>query len=176
MIIKLFLESTQNQRCFNVEIYRRINVDKSTFNQRGYHVDRHRDVISTYICWECTEYTFRIYILLNMKKHYFIHFFASQQTFLAFQDVFKTSSRRLQCNNLSSCEDIFRTPHLQDAFARHLQKVFKTSSSRRHQDVFKKTSCNYVLKTSWKTKKCYTKDVFKTSSVRLHQDKCLLCF
>ena len=67
----------------------------------------------------------------------------------------KTSSRRP--------EDIFRTPHLQDAFARHLQKVFKTSSSRRHQDVFKKTSCNYVLKTSWKTKNV----TLKTSSRRL---------
>ena len=43
----MFLESTQNQRCFNVEFYRWINVDKSTLNQRGYHVDRRRDVIST---------------------------------------------------------------------------------------------------------------------------------
>ena len=59
MRTKLFLEPTQNQRCFNVEIYRRINVDKSTLNQRGYYVDRRRDVISTYInvqstlsvCW-----------------------------------------------------------------------------------------------------------------------------
>ena len=49
MRTKLFLESTQNQRCFNVEIYRRINVDKSTLDQRGYHVDRRCDVISTYI-------------------------------------------------------------------------------------------------------------------------------
>ena len=30
MRTKLFWESTQNWRCFNVEIYRRINVDKST--------------------------------------------------------------------------------------------------------------------------------------------------
>ena len=54
MRTKLFLESTQNQRCFNVEIYRRINVDKSTLNQRGYHVDRRRDVISPYINVEST--------------------------------------------------------------------------------------------------------------------------
>ena len=54
MRTKLFLESTQNQRCFNVEIYRRINVDKSTLNQRGYYVDRRRDVISTYINVEST--------------------------------------------------------------------------------------------------------------------------
>ena len=60
MRTKLFLESTQNQRCFNVEIYRQINVDKSRWNQRGYYVDQPRDVISTYInvestlsvCWE----------------------------------------------------------------------------------------------------------------------------
>ena len=60
MRTKLFLESTQNQCCFNVEIYRRINVDKSTLNERGYYADRRRDVISTYInvelmfsvCWE----------------------------------------------------------------------------------------------------------------------------
>ena len=56
----MFLGSIQNQRCFNVEIYRRINFDKSTLNQYGYHVDRRGDVISTYVniestlsvCWE----------------------------------------------------------------------------------------------------------------------------
>ena len=53
----------------------------------------------------------------------------AQQTFLVFQDVFKTSSE---------------------------------TSSRR----VCKTSCNYVFKTSWKTKKCYTEDVFSTSSPR----------
>ena len=60
MKTKLFLKSAQNQHCFNVEIYRRINVDKSTLNQHGYHVHRRRDFISTYInvdstlsvCWE----------------------------------------------------------------------------------------------------------------------------
>ena len=39
--------------------------------------------------------------------------------------------------------------------------------ARRLQDVFKKTSCNYVLKTSWKTKIRYTEDVFKTSARHL---------
>ena len=43
-----------------------------------------------------------------------------------------------------------------------LQDVFKASSRR-----VCKTSCNYVFKTSWKTKKCYTEDVLKTSSKRL---------
>ena len=51
--------------------------------------------------------------------------------------VFKTSSRSV-CNTSS-------------------KKVFKTSSSRSLQDVFRKTSCNYVL---------------KLSSRRLHQDEC----
>ena len=50
----MFLESTQNQRCFNVEFYRWIKVDKSTLNQRGYHVDWPCDVISTYVNVEST--------------------------------------------------------------------------------------------------------------------------
>ena len=66
MRTKLFLESTQNQHCFNVEIYRWINVDKLTLNQRGYHVDWRRDVISTYInvestlsvCWEFVAWVY----------------------------------------------------------------------------------------------------------------------
>ena len=91
----------------------------------------------------------------------------TQQTFLVFQDVLKTSWRRLQRNT-------FRLPRrLQDVFAIRLPKT----SSRRFQDAFKtssktssrrvcKISCNYVFKTSWKTKKCYTEDVFSTSSPR----------
>ena len=61
--------------------------------------------------------------------------------------------------------------------SRRLQDIFKTFARRlpgRLQDVFKAfsrrvcmTSCNYVFKTSWKTKKCYTEDVLKTSSRRL---------
>ena len=54
MRTKLFLESTQNRRCFNVEFYRWISVDRSTLNQPGYHVDRSRDVISTFINVEST--------------------------------------------------------------------------------------------------------------------------
>ena len=53
----------------------------------------------------------------------------------------KTSWRRL--------EDIFKTC-LQDFFQRRVQDLFKTSSN---------TPFNYVLKTSWKTKKCYAEDV-----------------
>ena len=60
----------------------------------------------------------------------------------------------------------------QDVFSVTLfifQDLLKTSWRR-----VCKRSCNYVFKTSWKTKKCYTEDVLKTSSVRLHQDECLL--
>ena len=63
------------------------------------------------------------------------------------KDVFKTSS-----------QDVFKT------FSRGLQDV---SARGRLEDVLKKTSCNYILKTSWKTKKCYSEEVFKTSSRRL---------
>ena len=35
-------------------IYRWSNVDKSTLNQRGYHIDRRHNVISTYISVEST--------------------------------------------------------------------------------------------------------------------------
>ena len=54
MRTKLFLESTQNQRCFEDEFCRWINADKSTLNQPGYHVDQHRHVIWTYINIEST--------------------------------------------------------------------------------------------------------------------------
>ena len=67
----------------------------------------------------------------------------SQQTFVGLQDVFKTYSRH-----------IFR----------RLQHVFSVAFfclPRRLQDVLK-TSCKYVLKTSWKMKDCYAEDVLKT--------------
>ena len=74
-------------------------------------------------------------------------------------------------------EDVFSVTLFvfQDALAIRLPKT----SSRRLQDMFArrlaimssrrvcKTPCNYVFKTSWKTKKCYTEDVLKTSWRRL---------
>ena len=95
----------------------------------------------------------------------------------------KTSSRRLEDDfsvTLFVFQDVLKTSwrHLEDVFAIHLPRM----SSRRLQDVFQdvfktsfkmssrrvcKTSCNYVFKTSWKTKKCYTEDVLKTPSRRL---------
>ena len=114
--------------------------------------------------------------------------FVTQQTFLVFQDVFKTSWRRLQCNTSSSktswrrLQDVIKT-YLQYVFLKRLQDVFKTSSSR-FQNIFKTSSrplqdvfktclqevlqlcLQDVFKTSWETKKCYTEDVFSTSSRR----------
>ena len=103
----------------------------------------------------------------------------SKDIFLSKHFLFsKTSSRRLQdvfSVTLFVFQDLLKTSsrHLQDVFAIRLPKT----SSRRFQDAFKtssktssrrvcKTSCNYVFKTSWKTKKCYTEDVFSTSSPR----------
>ena len=56
----LILETTQNQHCFSAEFYRWVNVEKSTSNQRGYHVGQRHNGISAYInaestlnvCWE----------------------------------------------------------------------------------------------------------------------------
>ena len=114
----------------------------------------------------------------------------SQQAFLVFQDVFsvtlfvfqdvlKTSSRRLQ--------DVFaiRLPkmssrRLQDV----LQDVFKTFSRclpRRLQDVFQtclqdvlQLCLQEVFKTSSRRLERQKNVTLKASSVRLHQDECLL--
>ena len=110
---------------------------------------------------------------------------SSRQTFLVFQDVLKTSRRGLQRNTFRlprRLKDVFKT-YLQYVFLKRLENVFKTTSkrlSRRIQDIFKTCLqhvfqlCLQDVKTSWKTKKCYTKDVFKASSIRLHQGECLL--
>ena len=90
-----------------------------------------------------TRGVFRTHPIITIKLF-------AQQTFLVFQDVFKTSWRRLQ-------RDTFHLP-------RRLQDVFKSSSKTSSRRVCK-TSCNYVFKTSWKTKKCYTEDVFTKTNV-----------
>ena len=68
----------------------------------------------------------------------------------------KTSSRRI--------EDAFSVTLFvfQDVFLKRLQDVFKACL----QDVLQ-LCLQDVFKTSWKKKKCYTKDVFKTPSRRL---------
>ena len=68
--------------------------------------------------------------------------------------------RRLQSNT-------FRLPRrLQDVFKTYLQYVFLKRLEDVLEDVFKTFSRRFqdVLKTSWKTKKCYTEYVFKMSS------------
>ena len=77
------------------------------------------------------------------------------------QDLFKMFSRRLQ--------DVF-----QDVFNTSSICLYKTFSSRRLQEVLQlrlqedvlQLCLEDVLKTSWKTKKCYTEDVFSTCSPR----------
>ena len=71
----------------------------------------------------------------------------TQQTFLIFQDVFKTSWRRLQRNTFCLPWPLLKT------------------SSRRLQDV---------LEDKKMLQRRRLEDVLKTSSVRLHQDECLL--
>ena len=73
----------------------------------------------------------------------------SQQSFLVFQDVFKTSSRRLQSKNFRLHFPIRLPKTSSRRLARHLQDVFKTS-------------CNYVFKASSRR----LQDVFSTSSPR----------
>ena len=115
-----------------------------------------------------------------MLKSYLLDLNLSQQTFLVFQDVFsvtlfvfqdllKTSSRRL--------ENVFAI-RLPKTSSRRFQGVFK-SLPRRLQDVFKmssrrvcKTSCNYVFKTSSRRVcKMSCNYVFKTSSRRRGRQK-----
>ena len=108
-----------------------------------------------------------------------------------FEDVFKTSWRRLQRNTFRFprlLQDVFairlpktssrRLPDvfetcLQDVLQLGLQDVFKTSSRR-----VCKTSWNYVFKTSSRrlqdNKKRQKNVTMNTSSVRLHQDEWLL--
>ena len=108
-------------------------------------------------------------------------FLSSKTSSRGLQDVFpihlpQTSSRRAPDAFNACSQDVFKTfsKRLQDAFKTCSKDVFFKSSWRDLQDIFMKMSCSYVLKTSWKTKKCYTKYVFKASSVRLHQNECLL--
>ena len=69
-------KSTLFQRCFNVEFYQWINGDKLTLNQRGYHVDQRRDVISTSInveltlsvCWDSLPLPVLSFILWRFEE------------------------------------------------------------------------------------------------------------
>ena len=69
MRTKLFLESTQNQLCFDIESYHRINVDKSMLNQRGYQVNRRRDVISENINVESMLNVDWVFVYNSIQRH-----------------------------------------------------------------------------------------------------------
>ena len=75
------------------------------------------------------------------------------------QDVFKTSSRRLQNVLPRRLQDVLKTS------SRRLNDVLKTSS-RRLQDIIK-TSCQDVFNMSSKRLQDFLKNVFMTSSIRL---------
>ena len=78
----------------------------------------------------------------------------TQQTFV----LVKTYWRRLQCNIFFIFQDVLKTSW------RRLENVLKTSwktSWRR----FRKTYCKYVFKTSWKTKNVTLKTSWKTRNV-----------
>ena len=86
----------------------------------------------------------------------------AQQTFLVFQDVFKTSSRRLQRNNFSSSKTSSR--RLQDVFKTFSRRLLRCLSDVLQlclQDVLEDKK-NVALKTSSRR----LQDVFSTSSPR----------
>ena len=77
------------------------------------------------------------------------------------EDVFKTSSRRLQCNIFLSSKTSWR--RLEDIIARRLANT----SWRRLEDVLED-----VLKTSWKRLEDVLQDVLKTSWRRFRKTYC----
>ena len=89
----------------------------------------------------------------------------SQQTFLVFQDVFKTSSRRT-CN--TSSRNVFKTSsrRFQDHFARRLQDIFKTSYKTKN--VTLKTSSRCLQDVSTKTNICWdgSSQLSETNGIR----------
>ena len=115
------------------------------------------------ICFEsdCALWTKILIVLTDVLLVFIVRkkkfpFRRSQQTFLVFQDVFKTSWRRLQRNTFRLSRHIFAI------------RLPKTSSRR-----VCSTSCNYVFNTSTRRlqdiledKKMLPEDVFKTSSPR----------
>ena len=128
-------------------------------------MDIRKELIFLHLLW------FKIMWLQTLPSiwHSLLAFFVNaQQTFLVFQDVFKTSWRGLQRNT-------FRLPRrLQDVFAIRLPKLSSRRLARRLQDVFKTCLQDVlhlclqdVFKTSsrhlGRQKKSYTEDVFSTS-------------
>ena len=119
-----------------------------------------------------TLLTFLLYVRQIWMTHWFWLFLCER-----FQANIFCFSRRLedafQCNNFWSFKMSSRI--LRKMPSSRFQDVFKTSSKTSSpsclEDVFKMTTCNYALKTSLKTKKCYSEDVLKTSSPRQMFDR-----
>ena len=93
------------------------------------------------------------------------HFLFSKTSWRRLEDVFSVALFvfHLQYVFLKCLQDVFRTSsrRLQDVFARHLAIM----SSRRLQDTLEDKKMLH-----WRR----LEDAFKTSLVRLHQDECLL--
>ena len=127
-----------------------------------------------------------VLMTLGRTNHLEIVIVLSQQTFLVFQDVWKTSWRRLQRITFRlprRLQGVFKTSsrRLQDVFAIHLHKTSLRRLPRRLQDVFARrlaVMSSRHLQDVLEDKKMLhwrrLQHVFKTSSVRLHQDECLL--
>ena len=106
----------------------------------------------------------------------------SQQTFLVFQDVFKTYSLQHFSSSKTSwrrLQDVFAI-RLPKASSRLLQGVFKTScktSSRRFKTSLRRLQDMFARRFSIMSSRRIVRQnnvTLKTSSVLLHQDKCLL--
>ena len=101
----------------------------------------------------------------SAKREHFLHHSCIRFDPL-FRGTVRTYTHKLKTQKQPSKHFLFSKTswrRLEDVFSVTLfvfQDVFKTSSRR-----VCKTSCNYVFKTSWKTKKCYTEDVFTKTNV-----------
>ena len=140
MRTKLFLESTQNQRYFNVEFYRWVNVDKSRLNQHPYHIDQLRDVISTYINVESTLIVCWVRgILLNIYVFNLMNFtklFSLLATFANAQETYQRGlnvvARVIWRRHVGQCETNFEAKLLMStmefATLNNVKSTFTTST------------------------------------------------
>ena len=124
-------------------------------------------VSNSFFLWNLNHFLFFFpsFGSLHFRNPFYIRSFFqknqiyTQQTFLIFQDVFNTSSRRLQRNTFRlprPLEDVFKTC-LQDVLQLCLQDIFKTSSRRlgRQKNVTLKTSSRRPQYLFTKTNVCW---------------------
>ena len=89
----------------------------------------------------CWRFPYRFAVWFNEQL------FSKNEPLGKYSLLSKTSWRRLQRNNFSSSKTSWR--RLQRCLQNVLQKCLQDIFARRVQDIFK-TSCNYLLKKSWK--------------------------